>query len=150
MNFEKLGAYRINPVYTEGVDIFLDRAPGVPFTVALPGKHNRAYIAALYSGIEFSIEGDDAQLNTSAIDLRERQEKAFLDHCLKKMDGEAFNAESLKVFSDGHPDALEELMVKANELALEIQEDAEQAGKTSAVSSSGSSDGTATLSSIAS
>jgi hypothetical protein len=134
MNLDKLKSYRVDSAYTTGVTITLPKAPDVAFQVVLPGKHNRAYIADVYGALQLTMDGDISSVQTSVLEARERQEQAFLRHCLKSIDGEPVPDS----FADEYPEALEELMAKANEMALALQEDADDAEKKSVPTSAGS------------
>ncbi len=137
MNLDALKSYKVNEAYTTGAIIELDNAPGVEFRVVLPGKHNRAYISAVYDLVDIRLgdgsEDQEVELKTSLVATRDAQEAAFMAHCLKSIDGEPVPED----FLEQYPDAVEELMRKANEMLQELEGGAERAAKKSAISSSG-------------
>lgn len=132
MSLDKLKSYRVNKAFTEGVTIHLDDAPDVDFTVVLPGPYNRPYMAAMYGGIEVDFSDDGAsRAKTNVLQARETQIVAFLEHCLRWIDGEPVPED----FRDEYPAAVDELMAKATELANRLDEEVDDAaGKLSPTS----------------
>ena len=139
-----LKKYKLDKAFTDGVDIYLDDAPDVAFKVRLPSNYNRAYSQALYGAMGFDID-DDGKVKPqgSLIDTKYAQEDAFLNHCLLSIDGDPVPAD----FATEYPRALQELTSKANELAAALDEQVQDSVKKSQASSTGSSDGGASLSS---
>ena len=135
---DKLGKYKLDKSFTDGVLIRLDDAPDVEFMVRLPSQYNRAYTQALYGAMDWSV-GDDGKVNTGGnlMDTRYSQLDAFLAHCLLTMDGEPIPDN----FATEYPEALDELMTKANELANAISERVDDSVKKSLGSASGDHDG---------
>jgi hypothetical protein len=139
MSLDKLKRYRVDSAYTQGVVITLDEAPDVEFLVRLPGKHNRAYIAEMYGAVEFSLDGEVPNVTRTFSEMQDLQERAFLKHCLLSIDGEPVPPD----FAAEYPDALEELMAKANKMAQAHQEGADAAKKKSVTTFDGSVAGVA-------
>jgi hypothetical protein len=125
-----LSKYKLDKAFTEGVVIILDDAPDVPFLVKLPSPYNRAYTQSLYSSMGFSVADDGSiQTDGSLMDTRFAQEDAFLSHCLVSIDDEPADPS----FAKDYPEALAELMTKANELAEAISAKvSDSVGKSSA------------------
>lgn len=135
---DKLGKYKLDKAFSDGVDIRLDDAPDVVFTVRLPSQYNRAYTQALYSSMEWDL-GEDGAIKTggSLMATRYAQEDAFLEHCLMSMDGEPIT----EGFAKDYPEAVAELMSKAIDLSNDIQERVETSVKKSPASSNGNDSG---------
>lgn len=135
MSLDKLKAYEVNKAFTEGVNIFLDDAPEVEFLVKLPGQYNRAYIAALYGGIQIDITDTEAsEVKTNVLEARESQVSAFVEHCIVSIDGE----DVPKDIYSTHPAAVNELIAKAQDLVEAIDKEVELASKKSSPTSLGS------------
>ena len=139
MSLEKLSKYKVNKAFTEGVDIYLDDAPDVCFKVRLPGQYNRQYMAEMYGAIEVSFDDGEATTKTNVLQARDVQEKAFINHCLLSIDGEPIP----DGFADEYPSALEELIIKANDLSEALTSRVDDAAKKSAPSLIGKSVGAA-------
>lgn len=134
---DKLNAYKLDKAFTKGVDIELDDAPGVVFTVRLPSQYNRAYAQALFGAMDLKV-GDDGQVNTSNLmTTKYAQEDAFVQHCLIAIDGEEVPGDFLR----DYPSAVTELMEKAVELANIIENKVETSVKKSQPTSNGESGG---------
>jgi hypothetical protein len=144
---DKLGSYKLDKAYSDGVEIRLDNAPEVIFMVRLPSMYNRAYTQALYAGMEMDV-GEDGKVTgtTNIMDAKYAQEDAFCDHCLASIDGEPISPS----FQNDYPSAVAELMEKATELAGHIEEGVADSVKKSPTTSHGKGDGAARKSSTAS
>ena len=134
---KKLAAYKLDKSFTDGVTIRLDNAPDVEFAVVLPSPYNRAYSQALYGAMNWSMEDGKVQTGGGIMDTRYAQEDAFLDHCLKSIDGEP----APENFRTDYPEALAELMVKAEELAEAVTDKVDTSVKKSPASSDGKDNG---------
>lgn len=136
----KLGKYKLDKAFTKGVELRLDDAPDVVFMVRLPSQYNRSYTQALYGAMEWNV-GEDGNIKTggSLMQTRYAQEDAFIEHCLLSMDGEPIEDD----FASEYPEAVQELMSKATELANDMQERVESSVKKSQTSSGGSESGQA-------
>jgi hypothetical protein len=150
---DKLKAYKIDKAFTEGVEIRLPLAPEVVFLVRLPSEYNRAYTQALYGDAEFDIdEKGQVKMKGGLVDMKFRQEEAFAEHCLVSIDGEPVPDN----FRRDYPEAVSELYLQANKLAIELDTKVGDSAKKSRTSSTGSSggpersDSTQSLSSVAS
>jgi len=138
MSIEKLGKYRVDKAFTEGVQLSLDEAPSVIFIVRLPGQYNRAYMAGLYGAIEVDFnEKGESSTTTNVLAARDLQEAAFVSHCLVSIDGEPLPGD----FAAEYPKAVDELMGKANDALATIEGVVEDAVKKSRPSLVGSADG---------
>jgi len=137
---DKLGNYKLDKAFSDGVSIYLDDAPDVEFKVKLPSQYNRAYTQALYGSLELTVDADGA-LSSGGNLMRTRfqQEDSFVEHCLLTMDGEPISGD----FQATYPDAVTELMEKANELANTLSERVTDSAKKSSASSSGNASGQA-------
>lgn len=140
-----LEKYKLDKAFTKGTIIYLDSAPHVEFLVKLPSPYNRGYTQGLYGAMDFSIDGEgEVKAGGGLISAKYAQEDAFLDHCLVSIDGEPVPKE----FSVEYPEALQELMSKATELANAITERVDDSVKKSSASSDGSETGEAKKSSM--
>ena len=135
---DKLAKYKLDKAFTSGVEIRLDGAPDVAFLVRLPSQYNRAYSQALYGAMNLTI-GDDGKVKADGnlMNTRYVQVDAFIDACLVSIDGEPVPAG----FATDYPEAIEELMTKANELANSITERVDESVKKLSASASGSGSG---------
>jgi len=135
---EKLAKYKLDKSFTEGVDIYLDGAPDVAFKVRLPSQYNRAYSQALYGSMNLTI-GDDGKVKADGnlMNTRYCQVDAFIDACLVSIDGESVP----DGFANDYPEAVDELMTKANELANSITERVDESVAKLSASASGSGSG---------
>ena len=135
---KKLGAYKLNKAFTDGVEIRLDQAPDVVFLVKLPSSYNRGYSEALYSGMSMSLDDKgEIKAGTSLVAARYVQVDAFVDYCLVSIDGEPVPDE----FKDEYPEAVAELISKAGDLVEDIESKVADAVGKSQASSNGSPDG---------
>lgn len=113
---DKLSKYRVDKGYTEGVHLTLDNAPDVDFLVKLPGPHNRAYMAEVYGRINIDMSSDEVELSLSALDAKTIQEESFVKHCIMSIDGEPAPED----FLEQYPDAVSELMSKAQAIVNKL------------------------------
>lgn len=135
---DKLAAYKLDKAFTDGVDIYLDDAPDVPFRIRLPSQYNRAYSQALYGGMQFQVDAEGkVKPGADLIATRYAQEDAFLAHCLLSIDGEA----PPEHFAQDYPAAMSELLNKATELANDLESTVSTSVKKSPTSSTGSESG---------
>ena len=144
---DKLARYKLDSAFTDGVEIYLDDAPDCCFLVKLPSQYNRGYTNAVYAGMSFQVDANGISKGKANItDARFGQQDAFIAHCIVSMDGEPLPNDFVKQY----PKAVDELMIKANEMAAEIQERVEVSVKKSSTLSGGSEAGLEKLGSIAS
>jgi len=135
---DKLKSYKLDCAFTDGVCIRLDNAPDVEFMVRLPSQYNRAYTQALYGALDWSLNDEgDIKPGGNVLDTRFHQIDAFIGHCLLSVDGEP----APDNFSTEYPGAVDELMIKANELANAISERVDDSVGKSSGSASGDHDG---------
>lgn len=123
---DKLAHYKLDKAFTSGVVINLDHAPEVDFLVKLPSQYNREYCQALYGAMQWEA-GADGEVKTGGALMATRyaQEDAFVAHCLLSKDGEPIP----ESFSEEYPEAVAELMTKADKKAVEIAKQVEDAAK---------------------
>lgn len=123
---DKLAHYKLDKAFTRGVVIRLDHAPDVEFLVKLPSQYNREYCQALYGAMQWE-SGADGEVKTGGALMATRyaQEDAFIAHCLLSQDGEPIP----ESFAEEYPEAVAELMTKANDLSAEIGKRVEDAAK---------------------
>lgn len=146
-----LDNYKLHKAFTEGVVIRLDQAPDDAFLVKLPSQYNREYTRAQYEGVELDVSpnGEVTAANGGAMMLlvaSDNQNKAFCNHCIVSLNGKPLPND----FIDCYPEALNELMVKANEMAEEINSRVAKTVKKSQDSSTGKTSGQARKTSTAS
>lgn len=133
-----LDRYKLDKAFTQGVEIRLDGAPDVVFLVRLPSQYNRAYSQALYGSMSLSI-GEDGKVKADGdlMNTRYSQVDAFLSACLVSIDGEPAPDD----FATEYPEAVDELLAKANDLANSISERVNDSVAKSSASVSGSGSG---------
>jgi hypothetical protein len=134
---DKLGKYRLDRAFTEGVEISLDDAPEVVFLVKLPSQYNRKYTQALYGAMDITVKDDGTVDTKNLMVTKYAQEDAFVNHCIVSMDGDPLPDS----FQEDYPAAVAELVEKANELVSNIEEKVETSVKKSQPTSTGSGDG---------
>ncbi|WP_116364413.1 hypothetical protein [Parahaliea mediterranea] len=150
---DKLQAYKLDKAFTDGVELSLDAAPDVVFKVRLPSQYNRGYTQAVYGDADFDVDANGkVQMKGGMVSLKWKQEDAFFEHCLLTMDGHPIPEK----FKTDYPGAVTELLMKANQLAADLDGRVGEAAKKSSTSSTGStagqdeSDSTVNLSSVGS
>jgi hypothetical protein len=136
MSLEK---YKLDKSFTEGVDVVLEDVPEHTFRIRLPSQYNRAYMSAMYSGIDVENLSETMKKGGSVLQTRYAQQDAFINTCLISMDGEPIPAD----FFVEYAPLLDVLMAKANELANDIENRVEDNVKKSPSSSVGKANGRA-------
>lgn len=141
MNFDGLAHYQTNEAFTRGVVIKLDHAPEYEFLVALPGRANRAFIHEAFAAVDVDVQDGKVVPNfkQGAVKAAEDRRRAFINHCLKSVNGEPIPAN----FELDYAAALDELQQKAENLAEKIDKEIDEAAKKSVPSLVGSTDGQA-------
>ena len=130
--------YKLDKCFTDGVEITLDNAPEAVFMVKLPSTHNREYARVLYSGAKYEVdEQGNITSAASMVEAMHANQDAFIKGCMISLNGKPVPVD----FAEKYPEALAELMVKAREMADNLDQEAADIVKKPVTSTSGATHG---------